>query len=117
MANAVHRGLKAAVGRDHDDFDFGMRALDVMQEVRSGTIRQFQIQRHEIDAVVVDDGQGCMCIFRREYVEVLLEDLCEGRARSTLIVDDQDGRPVVGSVGGENRRHAVTCIVMHPTGQ
>ena len=56
MADAVHRRLKTAVGRDHDDFDLGMCALDVIQEVRSGTIGQFQVQRDEIDAVVVEDG-------------------------------------------------------------
>ena len=67
-----------------------MRALDVMQEIRSGTIRQFQVQRDEIDAVVIEDGQGCACILRSENVEVLPEDLCEGRARGGLIIDDQD---------------------------
>ena len=67
-----------------------MRALDVMQEVRSRTIGQFQIQRDEIDAVVVENGQGCACIFRGENVEVLPEDLCEGRAGGGLIVDNQD---------------------------
>ena len=79
VADAVHRRLKTAVCRDHDDFDLGMRAFDVVQEVRSGTIGQFQVQRDEIDAVVVEDGQSCACILRDENVEVLLEDLCEGR--------------------------------------
>ena len=61
-----------------------------MQEVRSRTIGQFQIQRDEIDAVIVEDGQSCACILRGENVEVLAEDLCEGRARGGLIIDDQD---------------------------
>ncbi len=94
-----------------------MRALDVMQEVRSGTIGQFQIQRDEIDAVVVEDGQGRVCVLRGENVEVLPEDLCEGCTRGGLIVDDQDGWFRVGDVGDESRRHRVTCISIPSTGQ
>ena len=56
VADAVHRRLETAVGRDHDDFDLGMRVFDVMQEIRSGAIGQFQIQRDEINAVVIENG-------------------------------------------------------------
>ena len=38
--------------------------------------------------MVVEDGQGYVCIFRSEYVKVLPENLCEGCAGSCLIVDD-----------------------------
>ena len=89
-----------------------MRVLDVMQEIRSGTIGQFQVQRDEIDAMVVEDGHGYACIFRGEYVEVLPENLCEGCAGGRLIIDDQNGRFMVGCVGSESRRHSVTCIAM-----
>ena len=102
VANAVHRRLKTAVGRDHDDFDLGMRALDVMQEVRSGTIRQFHVQRDEIDTVVVKDGHGYAGVLRGEYVEVLPENLREGRAGGRLIIDDQNCRFMVGCVEGES---------------
>ena len=87
-----------------------MCALDVFQEVRAGTIGQFQIQRDEIDAMVAEDGQGCSCIVRGENVEVLPEDLCEGCARGSLIVDDEDGRFVVGRSRHEGREHSSSCM-------
>ena len=67
--------------------------------------------------MVVEDGHGYASIFRGEYVEVLAEDLCEGRAGSGLIVDDQNGRFMIGYVGSGSRRHSVTCIVILATGQ
>jgi hypothetical protein len=117
MADAVHRRLKTAVGRDHDDFDLGMSTLDVMQEIRSGTIGQFEIQCHEIDTVIVEDCQGCACIPCGKNVEVIPEDLREGRSGGCLIVDDQDCRSMVGCLGDESRRHTVTCIAISFTGQ
>ena len=64
--------------------------------------------------MVVEDGQGCSCILRGENVEVLPEDLCEGRAGGGLIVDNQDCRFMVVCVGDESRRHSGTCIVLSP---
>lgn len=57
-----------------------MGAFDVGQEVRSGTVWQFQVQRDKVDAMVVEDCQGGMSIFRRQDMEILFEDLGEGRA-------------------------------------
>ena len=50
-------------------------------------------------------------------MEVLPEDLCEGRAGGGLIVDNQDCWSMVGCVGDESRRHSVTCISIPTAGQ
>ncbi len=91
-----------------------MRAFDVVQEVRSGTIGQFQVQRDEIDAVLVENGQGCACILRGENVEVLLEDLREGRTGGGLIVDDQDRRSMVGLSGTRVEGIVSLVSLSHP---
>ena len=76
-----------------------------------------QVQRDEIDAVCVEDGEGCTCILRGENVEILSEDLCEGRARGGIIVDDQDCGFRVACIGDKSRRHSGTCIPVPVTGQ
>ena len=57
--------------------------------------------------MIIEDGQGCMSISRGENVEVLTEDLREGRTGGRLIVDDQDCWFMVACVGDESRRHEV----------
>src|SRR5215510_6150162 len=84
-----------------------MQALDVVQKVRSGTIGQFEIQRDEINAVCVEDSEGCACIVRGENVEILPEDLCESRAGSGIIVDNQDCWFRGTCIGDKSRRHRV----------
>jgi len=53
--------------------------------------------------VVVEDSQGCVCILRREDVEVLLEDLCEaerGALSSSTIRQSAFGAYVWARVEG-----------------
>ena len=59
--------------------------------------------------MIIEDGQGRACILRGEYMEVLLEDLREGRAGGCLIVDDQDG--CLSSVVSETRVEGIVLLV------
>ena len=65
----------------------------------------------------VEDGQRCACILRGENVEVFPEDLFEGGARGSLVIDDQNGRFKVGCARDETRSHMVTCIAIPTAGQ
>lgn len=107
VANAIHRGLEGAVGRDHNDFDLDVRPFNFSQQVRAGPIRQFEIERDEVDAMIVDDGQGATGVFGRENIEIFSQNLSQSCAGRSLIVDDEDRRLVVGRGKGQGHSLAV----------
>ncbi len=67
-----------------------MRPFNFFENVGAGGIRQLEVERHEIDAVIVNDGQGMAAVVGCQNVEVLFENLRERSSRRGFVVDDED---------------------------
>src|SRR5690349_24987816 len=89
-----------------------MRALDFFENSGPGAIGQLEIERHEIDPMIVDHGQGMAAILRRKDVEVLFKNLGQRRTRRRLVVHDQDRGFLIERVVWKGSSHHSSCMMV-----
>ncbi len=91
VLHRLHGGFNLVDRRDHDDFDEAVVFLDDAQDFEAADAGESDIEQHQIDVVLGEQGEGGLAARHSQDPVFALQDGGQRVPHPLVIIDDEDG--------------------------